>query len=359
MEGALRQTTPGRVFTLSVLEALPALALPASAATTGMTAARGIVAAKTAATGPLVGALVGPVIGILSGWLGYKVNLENAESPRERKFLEKAFQLIWGLAALFCLGLCAFIYFGIARPLTLSLSLTVASVVLMVGYCVGAALLIVWAGQTQRRIRREEAAKLPAGISPPAKRWRTRAFEYRSRAALLGLPLVHVCLESTRDGKTQPAVGWIAIGNIAYGALFAFGGFAIGAVSVGGVAVGLLAIGGCTLGVFSFGGVALGGWAVGGVALGYMAAGAGAVGWLAASGGAAVAHDFAIGGTAFAHHANDAAARAFAGDSLFLRVATWLVRYAISLIGLPMALVVWQLITLRRNRQSSESAGRG
>ncbi len=199
----------------------------------------------------------------------------------------------------------------------------------------------------------------PREFLPPAKRWRTRAFEFRSHTALLSLPLIHVCLETARDGKTQPAVGWIAVGNIAYGALFAFGGFAVGAVSVGGVAVGLLAIGGGTLGVLSFGGVALGGWAVGGVAVGYMAAGGSALGWLAASGGAAVAHDFAIGGTAFAEHANDAAARAFAGDRVFFRFATWLVRYAIALIWLPMALVVWQLITLRRNRQLCDSAGRG
>lgn len=169
VEGALRQTTPGRVFTLSVLEVLPALALPASAATVGMAAARGVVAAKTAASVPFAGALVGPVIGILSGWLGYKVNVENAESPREREFLKRFFRLIWGLAALFCLGLSAFVYLAIARPLMHSLSLTVASIVLMAGYCVGVALLIVWVGQTQHRIRREESAKLPAGISPPGE----------------------------------------------------------------------------------------------------------------------------------------------------------------------------------------------
>ena len=347
VEGALRQTAPGRVFTLSVLEALPALVLPASAVTAGLTAARGAAAAKTVVSVPLAGAIFGPVIGILSGWLGYKVNVENAESPRERQFLKNLFRGIWALAVLFSVGLGAFVYLTVARPLTQSLPLTVAAVVVTAADCVGLVLLVLWAGRTQRRIRQEESAKLAPGVLPPAKRWRSRAFEYRSRATLLGLPLVHIRMECIDNGKTLPAAGWIAVGNLAYGALFALGGLAVGPISVGGAAVGLLAIGGGALGVLSFAGVALG----------YLASGGGALGWLAASGGAAVAHDFAIGGSAFAAHANDAAAKVFAQNNTFLRDAAWLSRHAMVLVWLPMMLIAWQLLSLRRNPDRDGDAG--
>ena len=348
VEGALRQTTPTRVFTLSVLEALPALAIPASVLTAGMTAARGMAAAKTAASVPFAAVLVGPVVGILSGWLGYKVNVANAESARERQFLKKSFRLIWGMAGLFLVVISALVFGIIARPVTHSLLGAVAFTGFIAVYCVSLAGLILWTSRTQSRIRREEAARLAPGVSRPAKRWTAQPFEYRSRATLLGLPLIHVRMECTANGKILPAVGWIAVGNIAYGALFAFGGIAVGAISTGGVAVGLVAIGGVALGVLSFAGMAFGVWAVGGGAVGYMATGGSAFAWLAADGGAAVAHDFALGGAAFAQHANDAAAKAFAEQSTFLRFAGWLSKHATMLIWLPMALVVWQLIALRR-----------
>lgn len=70
VEGALERTGPGTAFTLGVVAALPALALPASAATVGTAAVKGAAAAKTSlALGPL-GAVLGPVIGILGGVFG-------------------------------------------------------------------------------------------------------------------------------------------------------------------------------------------------------------------------------------------------------------------------------------------------
>src|SRR5204863_2015991 len=106
-----------------------------------------------------------------------------------------------------------------------------------------------------------------------AHKWAFQPFEYRSRWTLLGLPLIHIRMECMQDGKTLPAKGWIAVGNIAYGVLFAFGGVAVGTVSLGGFAVGLVAIGGGGLGLLSFAGLALGVWAIGGAAVGYLASG--------------------------------------------------------------------------------------
>ena len=143
-------------------------------------------------------------------------------------------------------------------------------------------------------------------------------FEYRSRASLLGLPLVHIRL---RGGITRgPVKAWIAGGDSAIGGLFAFGGLAVAPISFGGFAAGLLTFGGCGVGILTLGGFSLGVWALGGFALGWQAIGGCAVAWSAAQGGVAVAHHLAIGAVALAQHANDETARAFFADSVFFRV---------------------------------------
>jgi hypothetical protein len=136
-------------------------------------------------------------------------------------------------------------------------------------------------------------------------------WEYRSRATLLGLPLVHMRTGRVAGQKAQPAVGWIACGERAYGILFASGGVAVGAISMGGASVGLLSFGGFSVGLMAFGGFALGGIALGGMAVGVIASGGIALAWHAALGGVAAAHDFAAGGAAIANHANDAMVGAF------------------------------------------------
>ena len=116
--------------------------------------------------------------------------------------------------------------------------------------------------------------------------------EYRSDATLLGLPLVHIATSSIVDGRFHRGVatGWIAIGDVAFGILFASGGLAVGGVSLGGLAVGVLPIGGLALGVLALGGAALGIVAIGGAA----------VAWHAAIGGLAIASHYAAGGVAMA-----------------------------------------------------------
>jgi hypothetical protein len=121
--------------------------------------------------------------------------------------------------------------------------------------------------------------------------------EYRSSVSLLGLPLVHVATGALVNGQYRRGVemGWIAVGDIALGVLFACGGIAVGAISLGGAALGLLPMGGFALGLFAVGGLGLGV-----VAVGVVAVGGAALAWYAAIGGLAVAHDYAIGGLALA-----------------------------------------------------------
>ncbi len=110
------------------------------------------------------------------------------------------------------------------------------------------------------------------------------SYEYRSRATLFGLPLLHMTYgNDPATGQIRAARGIVAIGGMAQGVI-AIGGAAFGGLAFGGVAAGLLAFGGLSMGLFSIGGLALalilahGGLAaapvaMGGAALGYFANG--------------------------------------------------------------------------------------
>ena len=119
---------------------------------------------------------------------------------------------------------------------------------------------------------------LAAGPFPPGpsrgfdqQPWPRQLFEYRSKASLFGLPLLHV----VRGGIDHPwavARGIVAIGDAAVGVL-AMGGAAYGVIALGGFSVGFLSLGGITLGLLCIGGLAVGGAAFGGGAAGWVADG--------------------------------------------------------------------------------------
>lgn len=92
-----------------------------------------------------------------------------------------------------------------------------------------------------------------------------KAYEYKSKTSLFGLPLVHI--NTGGSYMTKKAKGIIAIGDIA-----------VGFVSIGGVSTGVIAIGAVAVGPLAFGAVAVGGIALGAVAVGAVAFGAVAIG---------------------------------------------------------------------------------
>ncbi len=352
VQGMLKRTTPGRVFTLAVVAALPAFTVSANAAAMGATAGKTVAAAKAAASMGFAGAIFGPLLGILGGWLGARISIENTESPRERQFVTRMARIGVTLAAIFCAAMLAFTFAIRAWWKIHPLGLAEGFIGLLLAYGLALAIFILQANRAQQQIRMEESAKAAPGTLLPD---RTEFFapfngasrEYRSRRTLLGLPLIHVRLGIRQDGRLLPAKGWIAVGDIAYGALFGLGSqFAVAPISIaGGVAIGVLALGGGAAGGllsigggFGIGALALGG----GLAVGVLAAGGCAVGWTAALGGLAVAGDYALGGAAFANHANDFAARAAIQDKSFfssVHIVTW-VACLLGITALVLAIVM-------------------
>lgn len=313
VECALARSNPGQTFTLGVLAALPiTLASSAKAATVAAAAKGGATATGTGFASVVLGVLSGPALGFLFGFLGFRESLKNTRTPRERTSM-KRFGLIILACGIVFFAACSLVS-GYLTPrlwnhhpviaLVLVWALALAWVIFAFGF--------TWRHQsTMRQLRVTEQQSHPElfrGSSP------VESYEYRSRATLFGLPLVHWRSfgKMLRPGeKIQPAIGWIACGEKAYGILYASGGFAVGGIASGGLSIGLLSFGGLSLGLLAFGGLALGAVALGGGAIGWVASGGMALGWHAAQGGMVAAHELAYGGAALGNHVNDALARDF------------------------------------------------
>jgi len=125
----------------------------------------------------------------------------------------------------------------------------------------------------------------------PVKAWPRTGYEYRTRARIFGLPLLHIAYGiDPKTGRMLVARGFIAIGNVAFGVV-ALGGLAFGVLAIGGVAFGVAVFAGIAAAIYAaVGGVAIGGYAAfGGVAVaGYIAVGGLAISWNYAIGAFAI-----------------------------------------------------------------------
>lgn len=185
---------------------------------------------------------------------------------------------------------------------------------------------------------------------PPHMR-RMFGYEYKSKATLFGLPLLHVAMGTDPvTGKRRIAKGFIAIGDMAKGVL-AFGGVAMGGICMGGVAVGVLPVGGCALGLLSVGGLGLGLlYAYSGLAVAPIAMGGLALGYYSSGGAAFGVHPW--GGNA---HTDPVAAEFFRTYHFkWVHLAVW------SLVALSMAvsLLVPLLNRLLAGKQTQAAAHR-
>lgn len=306
VEGALSRSTPGRVFTLAVLAALPVMTTPAKAAGIGATAvAHGSFLAKT--TG--LAALLASSSGVVSAVLTLRASLDQARTPRERRAVVKVtlgvfFGALGFLGLMYLLRAAAFHWWE-RRALFAWLSQ-----VIVLSFTLGWPILMLRVMRASRVLRSAERRRHPEYFRDSRDQAGSSAGEYRSRLTLFGVPLVHARFSSPDEGA-PPVFGWFAGGDRAYGLLVAWGGFAVAPISVGAVAIGFLAIGSLSMGVLSLGTVGVGVIGMGCLAVGVKAyAWLSALGWsTAAGGGFAIARIAAVGPVAFAQHANDAVAR--------------------------------------------------
>jgi len=125
-------------------------------------------------------------------------------------------------------------------------------------------------------------------------------FEYKSKATLFGVPLVHVNIGIFTVAKGIIAIGPVSIGLLSIGVfgigLLVLSCFALGGLALGAIAMGLLSFGGVSIGLIAMGGVAIGLYSFGGCSIGLFAVGGYANGRLVAAGGYAVG-DIAFGET--------------------------------------------------------------
>ena len=351
IEGALERTTPGKAFTIGVLAALPvAMASSASAASVGASVAAKAGATAKAGTGLLaLNTLAGPLTGFLSGYLGYKMSMEGATSDQERGFI-KRFYAVLSVFIIAPLTIVWLAVWGKSLATSHPRFFTTALLVVVNSWIPATALLLIWMRRKLRELNGSPGARA-------ASRART-TFEFRTRASLLGLPLIHIRLGATWASQGHAVKAWIAIADdLAIGGLFAFGGTAIAPICFGGFALGGLVFGGFGAGIVCYAGFGIGAWVVGGMVSGMMAVGGCVFGWKAALGGIAIAQQFALGGVALAAHANDAAANSFIKGNFFfqnafLLVTRWL--WPTLLLSLLPVLVIWRA-TKKKGRAGQAS----
>lgn len=349
VETALQRSSPGKAFTIAVVAALPAsLTVSAKAATLGA-AAKGTATAKTAGLMGLLGAVLTPFMVFLGGYTSYRMSMDEARTDLERTYIKRLFRK----AIFFTLGICAVLavplYFACQnqRDAGLFWDTVVTGLIVVFFLTLGGLALATTAGR--RRYLAGMLQEQYCGQYPPA------AYEYRSAAAWLGWPLLHVRIGDRFDVIRPPVMAWIAVGSShSVGLIFASGGLAIAPISFGGIAVGLLSFGAISTGALAMGAFAVGLWATGGLALGWQAFGGWAMGWNAAMGGLVFAHDYALGGIAQALQANTDLARQFAKSSWFLRFAQSAGRHPliIMLIWVVPMSIQWRIV--RRARAGQE-----
>ena len=310
VEGALRKSAPGPAFTAGVIAAVAMLGTPAKAAAAGTA---GAVATKTSMTvkSVVLAAFMASISGVISTWIAIRANMDQARTGRERRnFLMVAGLLLGSFAVL----VAAVVGLRVAavRWTGHQIGITILAQLIMLGFAVGWPVMLLSLLAGSRKLRAGERERHPEAFLDPRDQPGSSAGEYRSARTLLGIPLYHFRLAAAEAGS-GPVVGWIAGGDRAIGILFAWGGYAVGTISVGALSGGLISLGAVSFGLISLGSVAFGMLAFGAMAYGYHAiASLSAVGWQAAQGGGfTVARYFAEGPVAFAAEANTFAAREY------------------------------------------------
>jgi RNA polymerase sigma factor (sigma-70 family) len=298
VEGALERTNPGKAFTLTVVAALSGITISAQAATMGIAAAKGSAAAKSAGAVGLLAAIFSPLLIVFGNYLGYRIGMDEAHSEEERQFIKTFYRRILTVTLTLTVALGVGLIFLRQPQFSNAAKFGMVFMGAVIFYLLAVFVSMFFASAGRRNYYSKILAEEHAGVIPKP------AFEYRSHATFLGLPLVHIRIGDRFDMLQKPVKAWIAMGNIAIGGLFAFGGIAVSPFAIGFCGIGLIPFSGIAIGLIPVGGIALGGWTYGGLAIGWQSLGCFAIALNTAAGNIAIARDYAMGNIAVAAHVN-------------------------------------------------------
>ena len=324
VERTLKGTVPSPAFVLAVMGAIPGSLKTASAATAAAGSASTGKAMAAAVGAAKAGTLFGMFGGLAGGLIGMGMSWKYAKFQSQRKLIVKSSLVFLALTGCFLIGLSGLVrgHFGIALG---TQRYAIALMALIFGYQILGLVWYFWITFAWKKAARRstEAGKAPLAMAAQREAISRDLGEkhFTSDAQLWGLPLVDVQFWSKRSIEEQGSVpksanAWFAMGNRAYGRLFACGQVAIapvamgqfaaglisfgllsfGLISIGTIALGGLALGAAAVGHIGYGGVAICGYASGGIAIGYCAIGGIALAIQAAKGGIAWSMQYAQGG---------------------------------------------------------------
>jgi hypothetical protein len=272
----------------------------------------------------LIGALSGPLAVILPNYIGYRIAIASAGTYPDG--VGSCLKAIWRKAGIITLGwflpFAAMVLWVTRNQTDRSFLPGLFATGLSFIYLPAIFVVAIVSSRRYGRDLSKVLAKGRVGIDIFPK----PAWEYRSKASLFGLPLIHIRIGDPFAFVKKPVTAWVAVGNSAIGGLFAFGAMAIAPLSIGGLAFGFLSFGGLSIGIFALGAIALGVWPLfGGLIVGWQAfGGCFAIGWNAAVGDFALAHDLALGRIACAAQANNGIARKILEPNLAWRCAQFI-----------------------------------
>ena len=301
VEGALTRSAPRQAFTIGVLSAVATLAPSAQAAGAGATAVK---VGSTFKWATII-TFVASASGFISSFFALRATLDQSRTKRERRAVVKTVASIFGAVAIFVVGMLGMRYLALTSSDNAA-ALAALSQLLVGAFVVFILVVTARSMKRTRELRASERLRRPDLFESAVDQPNAKAREFKSRLTLLGVPLVHVKF-AMPEGKEKPAVGWIAAGEVAYGLLFAWGGYAVAPISVGIISFGLVTVGAVGFGLLSMGTIGVGVIAMGASAIGYKAYGSlSALGWENAfSQGFSIAKEAALGPIAFAEHVNN------------------------------------------------------
>jgi RNA polymerase sigma factor (sigma-70 family) len=165
VEETLGRTGPGKVFTVAVVAALPAVTVQtASAAVAGM-AVKGSAAAKTAGLLNLLSVALGPLLGMLGGLFGTWVSIKHTKSKREKWFMIKISLFVWAevILLLFIIGLLLILALKGAVGKKVY---WVVFIVTMTVHIIWLVPTVIWVNRRQRQIQKEDGTYIKPEYQP-------------------------------------------------------------------------------------------------------------------------------------------------------------------------------------------------